>query len=283
LSLFHFKNGILTTFAGETMQVLDAEQRKVTHAKPLHGLLKGSEYLLEGLRLIRQPRLRVFVVMPLIINIVVFGLIFYWVEGIYADWVARLMSWLPHWLNFLSSLFWLVYGWFIVMLLVWGFSTVANFIGAPFYSYLSEQVERQLTGQKRAGDASSFKTLLLLIPKSLARELKKLMYYLPRALILLVLGFIPGLNLVATVAWFLFSAWMMTIQYMDYPADNRGESLDKLKATARAHRLTSLVFGSWVGVGMLIPVVNLIILPAAVCGATKLWLDAHSESEVLSQ
>ncbi|TNF00018.1 MAG: sulfate transporter CysZ, partial [Gammaproteobacteria bacterium] len=38
---------------------------------------RGLGYLGEGFRLIRQPGLRLFVLIPLVINIVLFGLFFY--------------------------------------------------------------------------------------------------------------------------------------------------------------------------------------------------------------
>jgi CysZ protein len=259
------------------MQALKGRSPNPTAVKSYHGLLKGGVYLWEGLRLIRQPGLRMFVVIPLILNVIVFGLMINWIAGVYGSWVSHLMSGLPHWLGFLSYLFWVIYGLFIIILVVWCFSAVANLIGAPFYSYLSERVENQLLGQKKTEETISLKAFLMIIPRTLIREFKKLAYYLPRAVVLLILGFIPGLNLFAAIAWFIFSAWMMSIQYMDYPADNRGESLDKLKSTVRAHCVTSLVFGGWVGFGMMLPLVNLIIVPAAVCGATKFWLDTQSK------
>lgn len=53
------------------------------------------------------------------------------------------------------------------------------------------------------------------------REWQKLAWYLPRAIVLLILYFIPGIGqTVAPVLWFLFSAWMLAIQYCDYPFDN---------------------------------------------------------------
>jgi uncharacterized protein involved in cysteine biosynthesis len=59
------------------------------------------------------------------------------------------------------------------------------------------------------------------IPRIMKREWQKLAWYLPRAIVLLLLYFIPGIGqTVAPVLWFLFSAWMLAIQYCDYPFDN---------------------------------------------------------------
>jgi CysZ protein len=54
------------------------------------------------------------------------------------------------------------------------------------------------------------------IPRIMKREWQKLAWYLPRAIVLLILYFIPGIGqTVAPVLWFLFSAWMLAIQYCD--------------------------------------------------------------------
>ncbi len=252
------------------------------HGQPVNGFIQAGNYLKRGFQLIQQPGLRLFVIIPLIINIVIFGILINWAQGVFADWLTTMMSWLPDWLGFLSTLFWLVYGWFIVMILVLGFSALANFIGAPFYSYLAEMTEVKLTGEKKDAQID-WVEFLKMIPRTLMREIQKLIYYIPRAILLLIIGLIPGLNILGAIAWFLFSSWMMAIQYVDYPADNNGQSFGKLKTDLGARRLTALVFGALVGFGMMIPLVNLIILPAAVCGATCFWLDSNQRLASNSQ
>ncbi len=58
---------------------------------------RGLGYLGEGFRLIRQPGLRLFVVIPLVINILLFGLLFYFLAELFAAMIATAMSWLPDW------------------------------------------------------------------------------------------------------------------------------------------------------------------------------------------
>jgi CysZ protein len=118
--------------------------------------------------------------------------------------------------------------------------------------------------------------VLKMIPRSIQRELHKLAYYLPRFLLLLVLTFIPVVNLVAPLLWFLFGAWMMSIQYCDYPMDNNKVSFRQMKQLMKARRVTSIGFGGLVQLGMLVPVVNLILMPAAVVGATIFWVEEYA-------
>ena len=58
---------------------------------------RGLGYLGEGFGLIRQPGLRLFVVIPLIINILLFGLLFYFLAELFTAMIAAAMAWLPDW------------------------------------------------------------------------------------------------------------------------------------------------------------------------------------------
>ena len=94
------------------------------------------------------------------------------------------------------------------------------------------------------------------------------MYYLPRVILLLIVGLIPGLNLFAGVAWLIFSCWMMAIQYVDYPADNNKLSFPEMKQYLQQNRLTAFGFGSLTFGLTLLPIINFFAMPAAVAGAT---------------
>ena len=115
------------------------------------------------------------------------------------------------------------------------------------------------------------KDWLAMVPKSMAREFRKLCYYLPRAIALIVLSFIPVINLICPVLWFLFNGWMMALQYCDYPADNRQVSFNTMMARLKQHNPQSWTLGATVSLVMLIPFVNLVIMPAAVVSATLFW------------
>ncbi len=234
-------------------------------------LINGSAYLIEGFRIITQPGFRLFLIIPLIINIVLFASLIIWAGSLIEGWMVSLMDWIPEWLAFLEWLFWGFYVLLIMMVVFYGFVTVANFIAAPLYGYLSEKTESHLRGEAK-DEPFSWKELLALVPRTLQREVQKLMYYLPRVLGLFILGLIPGLNLFAALAWLVFSCWMMAIQYVDYPADNNQRSFPDLKTYLQNRRLTAFGFGSFTFGLTLIPLINFIAMPAAVAGATALWV-----------
>lgn len=73
----------------------------------------------------------------------------------------------------------------------------------------------------------------------------------------------------------------MAVQYADFPFDNHKVPFKTMK-NALAKRLTkNLTFGMLISFFTTLPIINLIIMPIAVCGATALWVDIYKE-EVLS-
>lgn len=240
--------------------------------------ITGSIYLVRGLKYLPTPGIRSFVIIPLLINLVLFGGAIYLLFSNFSDWVQYLIDlWLPdwEWLSFLEYLLWPLFAVLVFIGVYYGFSLVANFVAAPFNGLLAERVEQRLRGQINS-NLDSWQSIVKLIPAALARELSKLAYYLPRLLVLLVLSFVPVVNLLMPFVWFAFAAWMMAIQYCDYPMDNNRVSFKQMRVLLSQRRWSALGFGSLVQLGMLVPVLNLILMPAAVIGATLFWVEQYT-------
>ena len=101
----------------------------------------------------------------------------------------------------------------------------------------------------------------------------KIVYFLTRAVPLLILFLVPGLNILVSVGWVLFGFWFLAIEYADYPMGNHGVRPREQRRQLRSRRLKSLLFGAGVTVMMLIPILQFAAMPAAVAGATRLWVD----------
>ncbi len=234
-------------------------------------VLSGPHYLGEGLKLILSPGLRLFVLLPLTVNLLLFaGLIGLAVRQ-FEQWVDALMPNLPQWLAFLDYLLWPLFVGLVVLIVFFSFTLLATTIAAPFNGMLAEKVEVVARGKD---DAPPFhwRELAELAPRTFGREWRKLTYLLPRTLCLLVLSFIPVVNLLAPPLWLLFGVWMMAVQYIDYPADNNKLSWDEMLAWLRARRWQSLSFGGITYAALLVPGLNLLVMPAAVAGATLFWV-----------
>jgi CysZ protein len=233
--------------------------------------LSGPGYLAAGLRLILRPGLRLFVLLPLTVNLLLFVALVSLAIQQFGFWVDALMPTLPEWLAFLEYLLWPLFVALVLLIIFFSFTLLANLIAAPFNGFLAEKVEAVVRGED-SSPPFSWAELLAMIPRTLGRELRKLAYFLPRALGLLVLSLIPGLNLIAAPLWLLFGIWMMAVQYIDYPADNHRMSWDGMLAWLREKRWQSLGFGATTYAALLVPGLNILLMPAAVAGATVFWV-----------
>lgn len=234
-------------------------------------LLAGPAALGEGLRLILRPGLRRFVILPVTVNVLLFGALIYYVASRFDGWLAAFVGGLPAWASFLEYLLWPLFLLLVVVMVFFTFTLFGNLIAAPFNGFLAEKVEVVVRGEDRA-PPFRWRELVAMVPRTLGRELRKLGYFLPRALVLLVLSFIPGLNLLAAPLWLLFGVWMMAVQYIDYPADNNKVDWGGMMAWLRQRRLASLSFGAATYAALLVPGLNLVLMPAAVAAATVLWV-----------
>ena len=242
-------------------------------------LVKGFGYLLQGARLLLHPGLRLFVLLPLLVNIIMFALGLGLLISFVGGWMGGVVAWLPEWMSGITSFLWFLFVIFFGMAVFFSFNLLANFIAAPLNGLLAEKVQLHLTGQDLG--AANLGSIVASIPRSVGREISKLTYYLPRILLLLVLTLIPGINVVAPWLWILFSAWMMVIQYVDYPMDNNGVSFPKMKRRLSQQRLLHLGFGGGVSLLLMVPVVNFFVMPIAVAGATALYVSEHKSLNIV--
>jgi CysZ protein len=75
----------------------------------------------------------------------------------------------------------------------------------------------------------------------------------------------------------------MAIQYIDYPADNHKLGWNEMLAWLREKRWQSMSFGGIVYLVLLIPVVNILMMPAAVAGATLFWVRERGAENLVVQ
>ncbi len=66
---------------------------------------------------------------------------------------------------------------------------------------------------------------------------------------------------------------MLAISYVDYPMGNHGLTFPEQRRQLGQRRYLALGFGGAVMCALAIPVVNFLVIPAAVAGATILWVE----------
>lgn len=239
----------------------------------------GISALREGFELIKRPEVRLYVALPLLINALVFGGLIWWSIGQIGAGIEWLLALVPDWLAWLDWLLWPLAVLMLVLACLLLFSAVANVIAAPFNGLLAEKIEALLTGRSLDEGASVMSTLKQ-APRIMVKEAQKLGYQLKWLPLLILVMFIPVLNLLSPLLWFLYNAWMAAIEYIDYPMDNHQHSFAEVKSCVSNARLPCLLFGGAVTGLMMVPLVNLLVMPAAVCAATKLWVEDLSAANV---
>ncbi|MDT0594495.1 sulfate transporter CysZ [Glaciecola petra] len=240
----------------------------------------GASYFFQGFELIRTKGIKRFVLVPLIINLLLFSTAFYFLLDYIQFSINYVVDLIPDWLGWLKDgLLYLLWPIAIIsVLLVFAliFGTLANWIAAPFNGLLSEKVERYLSNQS-LGDEGLL-DVVKDIPRTLGREMSKLGYFIPRAIGFLLLFFL--LPVVGQVLWFLFTAWMMAIQYVDYPFDNRKSAFVSTRDALRQDKSKAFSFGIMVNVFSFIPVLNFVVMPVAICGATAMYIDHFKQPKL---
>jgi len=197
----------------------------MTSSNSSNNPITGFSYLLKAITLASKPGIKRFVFIPLLINVLVFIVALavgvHYFNVFMNDMLdfSGLWVWVQDLLSFIKPLLWIVFFSAYLMLVFFGFSILANIIAAPFNSLLAEATEKYLTGTALNENTDMMQLLKDVIPL-IIMEIKKIIYFVIRAIPLLILFIIPFTAPIAPILWFLFSAWMMSLQYMDYPMGN---------------------------------------------------------------
>ena len=231
--------------------------------------LKGFSECFSGFNLIFLPGIRRFVIIPLSINIVLFSAAIYLLIQQMDAWIQSL---LPSWLSWLEWLIWPLFASTALLFVFYSFTLIANLIAAPFNSLLAARVEAHITG--KAIEDNDSEKLWKLVLRSFASEIHKLIYFAMWLIPLIILTFIPGLNLLAPFAWFIFTAWSFSLEYMDYPLSNHGLLFKQVRLYNRQHRMRALGLGSGIFIITSVPILNFLAMPVAVAGATTARPDS---------
>lgn len=220
--------------------------------------LLAVQSLLQGMSMLMRKELRKFVLIPIVINLLLYSTMLY----LGYHYVGMLIvQFIPDWLQWLS---WLIYPVFFVSFFVAGFFTftlLANLIASPFYGGLSAKTQQIIRG-----DAVQIQEQA--ISKVLFSELKRIGYLFSRAIPVVIISVIPGVNLIAPILWGFFGAWGMSMEYFAYPLENEGLLFKEQREALKTVRIGALSFGGIVLLVLAIPVLNIVMPPIAVISAT---------------
>ncbi|KTC89633.1 sulfate transporter CysZ [Fluoribacter dumoffii] len=230
----------------------------------------GMLYPLKGIKYLLTPGLKRFILLPLAFNLMMFVGLFYLVQHFVLPYAYYYLDKLPSWLSFLSSVLFIIFvlSYFLMFLSL--FTVFFNLAAAPFNGLLSERTQNLL-----------FQSTIPPIPfhkmviRSIKRQGEFLGYFLPRFLIMGILFFIPLLQPIYPFLWFLFNAWILSIQYQDFAMDNNLVSFKDMRRKVAGNKMRSLGFGFSINLISFIPLLNLLTMPTAVIAGTLLYFRGN--------
>jgi CysZ protein len=238
------------------------------------GVLSAPGYLLQGFRLLRRPGLRRYVVLPVLGNLVIFVLaavaIFYGLDSALDRWLPEGYSWLRMIVFPLVALVLIATGMF-------AFTLLAVILMSPFLGRLAAAVETLLDGGPPNEPSEGWWRDLL---DGGMVELRRLGYAVLCVGSVLLVGLVPVVNVIAPPLGFAVSGWLLAAEYAGNPLGNRRWSLAQQLALLRRHRFKVLAFGAASFALTLVPLLNLVVIPASVIGVTLLCRDllAHEQA-----
>lgn len=218
----------------------------------------AAKCFLQGLKFLGRKGLRQYLIFPVLINLFLyfsaFAIGFYYISDLMQEFI-------PSWLEWIRWILWPLLFVSFLITVFFTFTLLANLIASPFYGKLSARTLSIITGEPEPIDDQK-------LAKVLFAELNRLMYLVSRALPLLLLFIIPGVNLFAPFLWVLFGAWGMILEFIAYPLENEGVLFPQQRQLVKSIRLGALSYGGMVLLGLTIPILNILVPPAAVIGAT---------------
>jgi len=235
--------------------------------------INGFGFVSQGFGLIFKPGVKRFVVIPLLVNIILFSIAIWYGYTTIGGLVDKATGWLPGWLDWLVSIVWPLVTIAALIVIYYTFTLLGNLIAAPFNSLLSTAIEKHLGGND-AGIDVTIATLPKIAGRTIWSEIRKLLYQFKWIVVLLILSVIPGLNLLAPFAWFYFGAWMLAINYVDYPMGNHDLYFSHVKLALKKDKITALGLGSGILLLTLIPGMNFLAMPIGVASGTAYFTQA---------
>jgi CysZ protein len=158
-----------------------------------------------------------------------------------------------------------------VLLVIFSFTAITLTVGDPFYERIWREVETRLGNAPAESDEPFWRTL----PRAVGNGLRLLLVTASVGLALFALGFIPVIGqTVVPVLGVCFGGWFLAVELTGFAFDARRISLRDRRRALAVRRPTALGFGVATYLLFLIPFGAVVVMPAAVAGATLLSRSA---------
>jgi CysZ protein len=228
--------------------------------------------------LVGTPKLWPWAILPFILNILLFILI--WGTGyiFIEDWMRdRFYGQESGWLS--QTFYWLLVliFWFMVLLsFLFLFVPLATIVASPFNDMLSEGVEKILMGG-RVEDAFSVRNLLRSTTIGMVTSIRLALETWLILLCILPLHFIPMIgSILATGLSTFIVVRYLSLEFTSYSMDRRFWKYERRQSWLRNNRSRSLGLATMSFTLMSIPLVNALFIPISAIAGTLLFHDTVS-------
>jgi len=230
------------------------------------GLVKGFNCSVHGFRLAFAKGMKRWTLAPVALNVMLYGAAAWgFMHGV--EWVVQAsVGDVDRWYDYLLLVF-VGVGAIVLfgLLCFFTFVLAVSILTAPFADVLSEKTEAALTGKKLDG-AFTVGRFVKDILRGIAHAVKLLLMQL----VVLVVGLFPIVGPPLAIAG---TAILLALEFMDHPMARRRMAFREKRRLTFAARWHSLGFGLGAMLWLIVPGINLVCVPAAVCGATALYLE----------
>lgn len=221
-----------------------------------------------------NPRLLQYILIPFLINLVVFtsavalGLDFF--GNTVVAYIPQGDTW--YW----AVLYWFL--WVVAVLLTavlvfFSFTVVGNLLASPFNDLLSERTEEVLSG-KVTEEAFALGRFFREAWQTLLMEAKKMWIFVVVMVFILPLNLFPGIgNSIYTVLAICLTLFFLCFEYLGFIMVRKRQFFREQKNFIFARKFLMLGFSCGVMAILAIPFFQMLCIPLAVIGATRLWCE----------
>jgi len=223
---------------------------------------QGIPYLFRHTSLLRLAAI------PIMLNIGLFMGLIWLIYSKLGDLLSLLVSKPEAWIWLIFYYILMVLAFLLILILgTFLLCLIGNILAAPFHEWMSEKV-RELEIGKKEERPFSFKVLFQEGKRIIGTQIKKLSFILFLEVLVLLFIFIPVVGTVLSGALTLI---LLAFQFIDFPLE-----IERLSVQEQRNRFLKFP-GAWLGFGagisilLAIPILNFLILPAGVVGASLLY------------
>lgn len=241
----------------------------------------GYVFLFRGIGFVaRRPRLWPLGLLPAVVTFVLLLTAVVVLAIFVGDLVAWVTPFADDWSQRVRQIFRIAIAVAVVALGVWvavlTFVALTLLLGQPFYEKLSKSVDEELGDAPQEPDEAWHRGLR----RSLGETLATIVRTLPAALCVFLVGLIPVVGqVVAFLLGALVGGRFLALELLAPAMERRGRYLRDRLALVKANRAHCYEFGVPAYLLFLVPVLNVLLMPGAVVGATLLVRELVDERE----